>query len=366
MSINGQNKNSNFYPKRAYIVVSDSIIVKTSNVGNIDYNYQNRLYVTVNEFSKDILIFNEKGKIVSMFNKFGEGPEEYKSNHSLYVYFFDSTTVIVLSNNIFKRYSFTGKYVGAIPLDNESKGLLRYNVNMYIDKNGDTNFIYRADQYTKYRIFTPEFYDDTSYRFFINYNLKTGKSKRVITYEDVSIYKNGDVYYPNVVPVGYVNKRKRLFDVLFPNDNYLYRYDLDNNFSLHSIVELKPDYFGKMPGLPFGKRPRNNFRYLQQNSSFQDLISVNDTIVTMYRKGLKEDETFSTIEEANENIDKFPYYLQVLINNKKISKDIKIPDGMLVLSYFHSLNKLLIKESPNEYDEMNNSVTFYICKIEFL
>ena len=104
------------------LVLYDSLIFKGGNIYLADYNKNLRLYLGYDYYGTDILLYNEKGEIISQFNKYGEGPEEYHFSNSMTARFWDSKSIVVRTNNQLKIYSFEGRFLRTIKIDD---GILR-------------------------------------------------------------------------------------------------------------------------------------------------------------------------------------------------------------------------------------------------
>ncbi len=361
---NSTGQNSGKYQYNGKLTIYDSIIVQASNIAIYDYYEKKGLFLGTNYHSKDIVIFDKKGHIKYSFNSLGDGPKEYRQTNIIISKFFTYNSVVVLSKNAFVNYSFDGNFIKVIKLDDENSALFRKNVNIFINNSGDSCTIYSADQYTSHRSINVDFYNDTSYKFFYFINFNKNVKRRIITYEKNSIYRNNEFYYPEVRPKAYVNSTKGILYVLFPHDTKLFEYDINNNFQLFSVLDLKPDFFGHLNGINYGKKPEMPMPFILSNSLYSNLSTLGDTIITTYNQKMKEDEIFTSLEEANENMELIRKYIQIFIKNKKMCEDIRIPQNVSGIAYTLSKNEIFFKKVPNQYDEMNNTATFYIGKIE--
>lgn len=354
------------FPKQSpRIEIYDSLVIGGNSIYLTDYSSKTKLFLGYDYYTYDIIMFDIKGENIKRFNKYGEGPEEYNHSNSMTVKYWGEGAVVVRTNDKLKFYSFDGKFLGKTKTGDGASIAPRRQLFVYQDRNKDTNLVYYADKYSAYSMTEAGFYEDTSRRVIVNFNLETGKTSRFVGFEKGSVYLNGEEYYPDILPVFSLNYEKRLLDVVFKNGQKVYRYDIDDGFKLVATIDLNADNFGKLTGVPFGRKT-NSYKIKQLNSSYIRIHSYGDTIVALYFKGRREEDVFSTVEKENASVGEVEKYMQVLVNGEKTCKDIKLPGNILVYNYIFDLTgKIIFKKAPNQYDEENNSNTFLIGKIVY-
>ena len=347
----------------ARLVIYDSLQVEGSKITLNDYDEKSGLYLGFNPHRLDVVFYNENGDIINHFNRFGEGPEEYRYKN-FKVFFWCDESIVIVDGDKLKNYSYSGDFLGTINLDNDSFNVYRKSMSFYTDKHGDMNSVYYADVYSKYSMFDPNFYNDSSRKVFYNWNLDKQVGKRYVCFEENSIYTNGKVYYPHIMPISSLNSEKRVFDVIYPNEQKVFRYDIDNDFSFKEILALNANYFGVVQGLPFSQR-MDNIQFKQSNSSYVQFSSFADTLLNVYFQGIDKELIGGSVEDLNAGIEAIPKYIQVLVGKKKLCKDIKLPIRVMGFWYVHNLDKIIFSKAPNEFDEENNTNTFLIGKIVY-
>lgn len=356
----GQNTKS-ISERKASIQFYDSLLVAGSFIAMVDYNTESDLYLGYNIHNFDIVVFNRKGSIIHQFNRYGEGPEEYK-NRNFIARFWDNRSIAVLMNNGLSIYTFEGSYLNTMRLDNDPKWILRENLSVFTNNKCEKNAVYYADSYTPYTIHMPEFYDDTARKFFINSNFAHNSHRRYICYEESSMYRNGDFYFSHYRPISSLNREKGFLDVIYQNEPVVFRYDANNEFNFAGTTELDPCYFGKANGMPFGQKAGDNIKFKQGNSSYEQIFSFADTVITVYFKGAPEIKA-SSVYELNKMIGQIPKYMQILVNGKKICRDIELPEYVFGFSYIHNLHEMVFKKAANLYDEENYTNTFLVGRL---
>jgi len=252
-------------------------------------------------------------------------------------------------------------------LDDDTPIEFRRSLTFFNNPVGDTIVFYTADSLPKTVGIPPPSKQKENYltkRFFIQSNIHNKTFKRVISIPKESIYYGND-YFSSLIPIYCINKEKHFIDVNFPNEQKIYRYDINKNYRFIKTIDLGSDLFGDVEGIPWGKKPDNVLSFIQRNSNYTKIFSFGDTLVTFYFKGLQEDEINFSIEKMNEEILKIPKCIQLFINEKKIGKDIILPKRIQHITYVYNLNRIIFYKGPNEFDENNNTNTFLIGKIDF-
>lgn len=359
-SLIGQNS-QNIIEKKAYIQFYDSLQVNGSFIALVDYNKKTDFYLGYNIHDFDIVLFNRKGSIIHQFNRYGEGPEEY-NNRDFIARFWDNSSVAVLVRNGLRIYAFDGSYLETVHLDDEPRGILRKDLSVYTNNKGEKNAVYYADSYTPYTVYVSEFYDDTTRKFFINSNFTLNSDRRYIRYEESSLYRNGDFYFSHYWLISSLNREKGFFDIIHQNEPVVYRYDANNNFNFVGTLELDPCCFGKAKGIPYGQNAGDIIKFKQGNSSYEQIYSFADTVITVYFKGAPEIKA-SSVYELNKMIDQITKYLQVLVDGRRICRDIELPEYIISFSYIHSLHEMVFKKAANLYDEENYTNTYLVGRL---
>lgn len=343
------------------LTIYDSIIVKGSKILIRDFNPMTGLYLANNRNSKDIVLFDKTGKIKILFNRYGKGPKEYSLIRD--VDFWDDNSLVILTGNVLQHYEITGKYIQTIELDNENPITTRIRLSVFTDMENNKNIFYYADSIPDINNYSNEYYFNTMRLFYL---VNPGKkfTRRFIKIDEKSKYSK-DIIYTHYLPNYSINNEKRCIDINFPNEQKIFRYDLDDSLKLIKSFPISADFFREDKGTPVGRKPKNSITDMIQTPNFVKVFSFGDTLLTLYFGGLDEKKETYSIEQANIKMSEVPKYIQVFINEKKVVPDIKLPNRIMSIRYIHNLNEIVFAKAPNNYDELHNTNTFLIGKIEY-
>jgi len=125
----------------------DVIISAGSNIAYISDEY----IVIRDIIQNTIFIFNREGKIISHFNRHGQGPQEYIGGIAKCVVDGKNEEIFVIDFHKIVVYSFSGEYKRTLPVSKEYVLMDAYNFDdnnlLICDNNGLRNSGYREDPY---------------------------------------------------------------------------------------------------------------------------------------------------------------------------------------------------------------------------
>ena len=166
--------------------------------------------------------------------------------------FFSDTSISLIDINKLKIYSLDGTFIKSIEYDPIKSPVKIGNFSLINNK-----LIYQKNDQSY--VGDINIYKDKLFRY---YDFTKKSLFEVINFEEGSLYKNDDYFYTKVTPLFDVNTVNGTFDIIFPYEPVIYRYDYNNSFSLKQKIRLHPAHFSThIEGIPFGKRINNSFFY---------------------------------------------------------------------------------------------------------
>ena len=350
------NQNKSVQKIKCTISLYDSIIFNEPGLIITDYNNTNNLFLGYNRYNYSISLFDSIGTKAYHFLHRGEGPSEYNYIHFWSIKFFSDTSICLIDGNTLKIFSIRGDFFKSIEFD-PIKSPIKIRDFDLINKNEKMIFRRNDPSY----VGDKNVYEDKLFRIF---DFRKKQLRDIINFEKNSIYKNDDYFFTKVSPLFDINKSDKTFDILFPLEPIIYKYDLEN-FTLKNKVFLNPEHFSNnIQGINFGSKIKNSFYYEQINPAYEYFIVNNGITYIIYKEALREDKIFKSAADYNMNTEKIPKFLQIVFDKGEISNDIKLPSSRVgFISAIVPNSFILFYKKPNVFDETNNVTTFLKAKV---
>ncbi|MFA8299239.1 MAG: hypothetical protein ACEPOV_03680 [Hyphomicrobiales bacterium] len=360
------------------LYIYDSIDIKDHQKFRItDYNPKSKVFLAL--MDKDVVAFSREGELFR-FNRYGQGPEEYQfynKEPEMNIKFKSDTTIELNSYNYLKEYSISGQFIQSIKIDDAPIYAKREILGRHPVV--DSVLIFSGDNTWGEEEYTEP--DDKTYfektidnpEFFL-LDLKTKQSKAYGYPEKESLVMVNKKSFHEYDPLSYFNKSKSTIDLLTHPGAQIFRYDL-NDLPNYEVIKLSPDHFTPPNFIDedyfTDDYILNMISDLVLNSLYTEFYSSNDTIITVYRPGVKEEILNKELKDRKSDksylevlANHFALYLEYYIDNKKQTADIKIPKYCSV-KYIGNKHNIILINHKQELTINNNPIRrFYFAKIK--
>lgn len=350
--------------KKIDIEVIDTIKVKNNSQELLLSDFKNSKLVFFDFFSKEILITDLKGNILSKFNNSLLGMDDF-GDVILGVCFQSDTSISVLSDEAYFIYTFEGKTIS------------KYKHPFSVDKQyltGDFKLSYDVKRKMFASLLTtstdlpakvPEFYSEIKH--ITTFKVDSKKYDWEIKYEPESSYLQKEYFTSDWS--AHFDLDRDTIALIYGRDPIVYIYGL-SDFKKLASFKTYPEHFKQVVKFKFSENTSNNHKLRLTafaNSSYRKIFAQRDTVITSYTTGVPL-EAFDHIENVNDyNIIAYKnqqYYLQVFVNGRKESSDYELPKefpGLELLS-----NDLIFLGEQPLWENKNDGYTrFLIAKMKF-
>ncbi|MFA8298802.1 MAG: hypothetical protein ACEPOV_01435 [Hyphomicrobiales bacterium] len=354
------------------LLIYDSIDLPDLGLINIsDYN------PTTNSFlgfwGRNIVEFNDNGYFTYV-DKFGNGPKEYyfQDKYDVNVKYYNDTIICTNVYNYLKFFRKDGSFYKQLKVDNKESDFKRKILGVRIN---DTNkFVFDGFLEYDYNVFDKAtMYERTNvYRFF-TFSGNTKEINQYGKFEEGNIIKKKQKTYSTLSPKIVFNKKLDCIDILYSAEPKIFRYKLEDPDKIET-VSLAPSYFSEkifrtndFYDSKYEERDQKDFI---KSSYYYELYSAGDTIITVYRSGVKESLIDEELGKNPSNMDfhhfyvkNFSKYIDFYINGKKQINDIKLPKGHNPIYIGDSHHILLIKPDQELTKENKAIRRVYFTKL---
>lgn len=348
-----QNIRDEISDQKYELIIYDSLTIESNSILFLsDYQPIKKWYLFYDYFKGSIFIIDDKGTQVSIFNYKGDGSIGYNELRGLS--FLGEDKIIAYGPWRYYIYKVNGEFIESS--DIAGKSLLvnpqyDFKAHYFTTQDSTISFIIKGSQ---------EYYGDAlELSFYKKINWATTYypvSEKVTS--GVSLTSNSpylDGFFYKSSPQFSLDKDNNKLFVLYPMDPTAYVYNLPD-LSLFSTIPLKPDFFPQAKGVPFSnnkeKMKEESFKEAQLSGEYMAIQALNgNKFITYYRSGLPSDMIAIDMSSyLNMDLDsKRDYYIQILNENGKLSKDIKLPDIAKGLCIATSLDHVvLLADVPEE------------------
>jgi|GEM_PF-2108149 len=354
-------------------VLVDSIIVKgvsTLYLVITDFNSVTKKYLAFDPLgSNEIFEFDIHGNITRKLNLMGTDSLSYGNYLYGLGYISDSSICIVSEKGCsiydfnshrinFVHASFAGNNIN-YQMSIDSRGIIYCPVILAKQQSSDINPSNRGYSSNKKNIMAINFKDST-----YTPNIK---------FEENSIYLNDKIWYNKNYATSIYDMSDSSIKIIYQLENKVYEYKSSNDgsLSLKKIVNLSPEYFGEIRGLKYGKG-LDQFKLIEadaENSSYTHLSCFNDTLYTVYAKGVMPTDLESISVNGKIKVNqiyeqKYQEYVGVYCNDQQVCGDLKVPENCAGVSFIQSSNFLMPKRKSNEDIRQNNQEIIYVYEIK--
>jgi hypothetical protein len=312
-------------------------------------------------FTQEVLIVNDQGNTIFNFNRKGQGPEEYGQIRA--IGFFNSNQIIIIGAWSYKIYDLRGNFIKGDKFGKKilAQAQLYSPVLNFSNKNADTLVVIKGGEFDAEKVLQ-EGNIDNNWISLINTTNKNAISG--VTFE-------ADIYQKQALPVEKtpyytVNQKENRLYIIFPFEQYIYAYDLEN-LNLLSKTPTTPSFFTKLQGLPL--KQSKNYGALNKlalrNSRYGGIYSLRDNLVltsyaTKVSESLMSNEDSEELYFEREKSRK--KYVQLFENLTKVVPDIKLPKGFSFVGGF-SLDHLILEKDDMQDEE---AIIYYRASINLI
>jgi hypothetical protein len=260
---------------KSYITqIVDSVMFdRLSTLRLLDYNDNTKEFLIADQQTREVLVVNENGELVSAFNPHVQGPG-YVGDYDFGWSFYGDDGLVCHSTSYFYQFDKKGNKISRVPYPVETQGmwLLDYDplmVDTYT-KNGKTEVLAFITEPAGHPYNSQAFQDSTIMLYRMNF--ETGESDPVMEKQPESVYRTLGKYVDRGWP--YVAKVKNdRFAQVYSIDSLLYIFDVVEN-RLVNTISLPKDFQPQYETIEFGEKGQPD-RY-RINSS---ILSTGDYIV---------------------------------------------------------------------------------------
>lgn len=349
----------------------DSIAMQTMDTIKVKYDGEVLLLTDVRKdklayfdfFSKEILVTNRKGEIISKFNHSLLGSESF-GNFIYGVHFQNDSVLSILSNKGYFMYGLNGALI--------SKYLHTFNLDFSVYMNGDFKLSYDKKRNQFVSLLTtatdlgsnkPEFFEQA--RHITTFNLDSMKYSWHVPYEAEGSYLQKKYY------TGEWNAHYDINDdtigVVVGRDPIVYLYRL-SDFKKLSSFSTVPEYFKQEVKFEFGSDTFSDHKKRltsYANSDYRRIFLRGDTVFTSYSGGIPLNvfESINNLEDYNTiGVKNQKHYVQLFVNTKKTSKDLELPKEFPLLMQV-SNGTLYLGEQERWLNKHDGYKRFLVCKL---
>jgi len=241
------SKNNEIKVIKSYkAVIEDSVMInRLSRVKLLDYNaYENELLLHDRQ-TREIILIDKKGEIISKFNPHVEGPS-YAGDYDFGWSFYENKGLVCHSSYYFYQFDKQGNLIAKhpYPVEVSSLWLLDYDPVM-IDsytKNGEVEVLAFITGPVGPRYNSQAYQDSVNMLYAMNFN--TGSSKPVMKKQPNSVYRSLGKFVDRGWPTIAKLKTSK-FAQVFSIDTSVYIFDLDKDELVNAIAipkEFQPIY----------------------------------------------------------------------------------------------------------------------------
>lgn len=249
-----------------------------------DYSLCKSIYLGVDFSFGNVVLFDTKGQIDLQISKNGTDYGEY--SFLMNAGFYQDTLIMVQEPYKYIVYDLRGKVIEEIRINDHSPFM-----------NSRKKLFFNNDKVLKYGFIGTDLLSGfkSFYQEVFLFETVGHEAVHNIGYPDGSLYVNGTTVYEEVMPefdVDYINKK---LHVVFPYEEKLYTYSL-NNFHLLSVNHIELDFFDDhIRGQKFTNNGAVDAElsdmYRSMNSRIESVFSLADNkqFLVVYSKGVGQE-----------------------------------------------------------------------------
>jgi len=167
-----------------------------------------------------------------------------------------------------------------------------------------------------------------------------------------------------------IDKRGNAY-VLFECESKVYVYDAHNMYEAQGYIDTQPEYFSNLPiFLPYGQAPsmHQSFEAFVAASKYKNIFTFQDSLMGLvYSEGLAEELITSqlSMQLYSDSLYQFnKNYFQLFSGSNKLCRDLEFPPGTQIISYIHSLDKIIFLADTRQMDQEPEGALFYVYSLE--
>jgi hypothetical protein len=274
-------------------VVDSVMFDRLSALRLLDYNANTKEFLIADWQTREVLVVNENGELITIFNPHVEGPN-YVGNNDFGWSFYGDDGLICHGDYYFYRFDKKGNRISRVPYPVETQGLWSLDgdplaIDSYTNQ-GETEVLVFITEPAGHPYNSQAFQDSTFMMYRMNF--ETGESYPVMEKQPESVYRTLGKFVDRGWP--YVAKVKNdRFAQVYSIDSLLYIFDVVEN-RLVNAISLPKDFQPQYETIEFGEKGQPD-RY-RINSS---ILSTGDYIVVSAMGTIPE----SIISEISKKVD---------------------------------------------------------------
>lgn len=342
------------------ISITDSIQISHAGLIYEDKLADNLLFY--NPVSYDVAVYNLKSKRTSVFNKSGDGFDEYTKIYKNFITFRNDSVIAVSDIKSIKQYNLKGEFLGDIKFDTYDNAFAPLtNLKFY----GDSLLI--GMKSLQGNPSKKEYYKENRKVIFVK-NLNTGEEDNFINFpEELNDFFEEEYYYSDIYSYADLKKEKSFYFVN-SNGKVLYEFDVVSK-KLNSISLPKIPCF-KILKLPFGKKLSQDdiLLNLYRSSSIEEIFKDSKNTFIVFGEGYDK-EYLIDFKKKNKG---FPFtvapninYSLFRFNENSHGKLYRLNKGKNLFPFYWDEQKeeIYMLSLNNEFDELNGVTTLYKGKL---
>ena len=328
------------------------------------------MYLGLDYLDKTLLLFDQFGNITHRFNRAGEDPWSFGNYLYAFGFYNDSTITVLTEKGIF-FYNLQGDLKRKLPRKGDFNGFQtnsQLRILPFSHKN-DSSLVTLTDFGTDYRLDKPIFYKMAKYITLINTN--TNEWELYIKNKE-PLYNSGKYFYPDrIIPIFDIDRQHKELQVKFPLGNTLFIYSLEDRMPLVDKVDLMPENMQEPEGVLFNNP--EEYTGFSINGFYNHIHTHGDTTFLFYRtkfdiKKFSRETGLNFLKDPAGYYNEYRHvytstYCQIIVKDKKICKDIKLPQRTRYVAWVNSINSIIISEIPSNLETEEETINFYIYKL---
>lgn len=347
------------------LIVYDSLDISFLGTLQVsDFSESRETYLGFDFQLNTILEFDQNG-LISTFKPI-EGPNNY--GERLYgLGYFSDTLKVVLSQKGFFFYSSTWKLVKRLVAHDSKYTSVnsQFRLLKYVDETRNAVLALGEESPSEIGIFVEEKEYYNRKQHFSLVDVASDSFKSFINYPHESIYRKGDIWYPQNSALFDFDSESKVLYVLFEIEPRIYRYKLNwDRVTIIDSISTLPENMQPPMSAPFGQAI-DELKSLAVSGYYTNIFVKNDTIIAEYQKGINEvSYGVSSVAEFSQLYSNLQRrFLQIFVNGKKVSSDIEIPNRFMSIAYADGLNRILLYDNSAVTGEKDSFQRFYYAKI---
>jgi hypothetical protein len=356
-------------PKKEFVLVDSIVIQPISTLYFViaDYNVKRQTYLAFDPLRSNVIFeFDQTGKInhtLDLQRTDGSGIGNYLFGLG---YYRDSLLCLISEKGCY-IYNTQGQRLQFI------KGAFGGNsANFGVQLVNDVVYCPLINTKSSSNNFTGKRYYEAK-RNLMGINLRDSSLAFHAPFENGSIYLDNEVWYNKSLVASTYDNYDSTLKLIYQLDNKMYQYNLSDNGTpvLKKVVDLVPEYFGEISGLEYdGKYTQPDLLKLNaENSAYNQIHSFNDSVVIVYSVGVPKEELKSLVTKGtvglNQLLEKdYQEYVSIYYKDKKLYRDIKVPENCAGIVYVQSANRfLMLRRKTTDNVGKNDKEIAYIYEI---